>query len=164
MPFKTAPSVPNITSPLPHCMLLSGLSVFDSCFPSASCGHVSPSSVPPLHVCVVCPELLGGARGFWRTDHIYTCKSSAHLLPIMSWSNSWRCCSFTVVVSVQLPLQNSWKTFTRSTHLTSFMKTCLPTTYLIWDPWDCLFSLPWLLSSKWYKNVKWSYSDKNSSH
>lgn len=110
MPFKTAPSVPNITSPLPHCMLLLGLSVFDSYFPSPSCGHVSPSSVPPLHVCVVCPELLGGAWGIWRADHIHTCKSSAHLLPIMLWSNSLHCCSFTVFVSVQPHLQNSWKT------------------------------------------------------
>lgn len=81
MPFKTEPSVPNITSPLPHCMLLSELNVFDSYFPSPSCGHVSPSPVPPLHVCVVCPELLGGAWGFWRADHI-----SNHLL-----TSCWSC-------------------------------------------------------------------------
>lgn len=113
----------NITSPLPRCMLLSGLSVFDSYFPSASCGHVSPSSVPPLHVCVVCSELLGGAWGIWRADRIYTCKSSAHfvadhviiqLLTLLQFYSLCLC-----PASFAKPLENL--KFPRSTHLTSFM-------------------------------------------
>lgn len=82
-PFKTAPSVPNITSPLPHCMLLSGLCVFDSHFPSTSCGHVGPSSVPPLFLpcpsvlfvwnCWVEPGGFGVLIVFTPTSHLLTC-------------------------------------------------------------------------------------------
>lgn len=148
VPFKTAPSVPNITSPLPHCMLLSGLSVFDSYSPSASCGHVSPSSVPPLSLpctsvlfvqsCWVEPGRFGVLIIFTPASHLLTCSDhvTIQLLTPLQF------CSL-CPASFAKPLKNL--KFPRSTHLTSFMKTCLPSTYLIRDPWDYLFSLPLLL-------------------
>lgn len=79
MPFKTAPSVPNITSPLPHCTPSSGLSLFGSYFPSPSCGHVVMSIVCPFPARLCC---LSGVVG-WSLG-VLACLSYSHLQIICS--------------------------------------------------------------------------------